>query len=129
VLHSLYDTKDVFIERIAPLGVAAIIWQLSLSPQDAPLSHSPLQVIVSPSPFSSAGGLRIVVDRQAAILSGKVTSRALVTMADILPCKLKASGRSRMKPRLRRKKPLIPSDSDQSNFYSRPTRPCDQAFR
>jgi hypothetical protein len=34
--------------------------------------------------FLQPGGLRIVVNRQTAVLSGTVTSRALVTMADIL---------------------------------------------
>jgi osmotically-inducible protein OsmY len=86
VRHSLYDTKDVFIERIAPLGVAAIYFgSFSLSPQDAPLSRQALfKLSFLHRHFLQPGGLRIVVDRQAAILSGKVTSRALVTMADIL---------------------------------------------
>jgi len=86
VRHSLYDTKDAFIERIAPLGVAAIYFgSFSLSPQDAPLSRQALfKLSFLHRHFLQPGGLRIVVDRQTAILSGKLTNRALVTMADIL---------------------------------------------
>jgi len=40
---SLFDTKDAFIERIAPVGVAAIYFGgFSLTPQDAPLSRQAL---------------------------------------------------------------------------------------
>jgi hypothetical protein len=86
VRHSLYDTKDDFIERIAPLGVAAIYFgSFSLSPQDAPLSRQALyKLSFLYRHFLQPGGLRIVVNRLTAVLSGKVTSRALVTMAEIL---------------------------------------------
>jgi osmotically-inducible protein OsmY len=84
--HSLFDTKDEFIERIAPVGVAAIYFgSFSLSPQDAPLSRQALfKLSFLHRHFLQPGGLRIVVNRQTAVLSGTVPTRALVTMADIL---------------------------------------------
>ena len=84
--HSLFDTKDAFIERIAPLGVAAIYFgSFTLSPQDAPLSRQALfKLSFLYRHFLQPAGLRIVVNRYTAVLSGSVSSRALVTMADIL---------------------------------------------
>jgi osmotically-inducible protein OsmY len=84
--HSLFDAKDAFIERIAPVGVAAIYFgSFSLSPQDAPLSRQALfKLSFLYRHFLQPGGLRIVVNRQTAVLSGMVTSRALVSMAEIL---------------------------------------------
>ena len=84
--HSLFDTKDDFIERIAPVGVAAIYFgSFSLSPQDAPLSRQALfKLSFLYRQFLQPGGIRIVVNRQTAVLSGTVAHRALVTMADIL---------------------------------------------
>jgi osmotically-inducible protein OsmY len=84
--HSLFDTKDAFIERIAPLGVAAIYFgSFSLSPQDAPLSRQALfKLSFLYRHFLQPAGLRIVVNGQSAVLSGKVPARALVTMAHIL---------------------------------------------
>jgi osmotically-inducible protein OsmY len=84
--HSLFDTKDAFIERIAPVGVAAIYFGgFSLSPQDAPLSRQALfKLSFLYRYFLQPGGLRIVVNRETAILSGTVANRALVAMADIL---------------------------------------------
>ncbi len=84
--HSLFDTKDDFIERIAPVGVAAFYFGgFSLSPQDVPLS---LQALFKLSflnrHFLQAGGLRIVVNGQTAVLSGTVAARSLVTLAEIL---------------------------------------------
>src|SRR5476651_1870723 len=86
VRHSLFDTKDDFIRRIAPMGVAAIYFGgFSLSPQDAPLSRQALfKLSFLYRYFLQPGGLRIAVNRQTAILSGTVSNRALVTMADIL---------------------------------------------
>ena len=83
---SLFDTKDAFIERIAPLGVAAIYFgSFSLSPQDAPLSRQALfKLSFLYRHFLHPAGLRITVNGPSAVLSGKVTARALVTMADIL---------------------------------------------
>ena len=84
--HSLFDTKDDFIERIAPVGVAAIYFgSFSLSPQDAPLSRQALfKLSFLYRHFLQPGGIRIVVNRHTAVLSGTVAHRALVTMADIL---------------------------------------------
>ncbi len=84
--HSLFDSKDAFIERIAPVGVAAIYFgSFSLSPQDAPLSRQALfKLSFLHRHFLQPGGLRIVVNRHTAILSGTVTSRPLLTMAEIL---------------------------------------------
>jgi len=86
VRHSLFDTKDAFIQRIAPVGVAAFYFgSFTLSPQDAPLSRQALfKLSFLNRHFLQPGGLKIVVNRQTAVLSGKVTSRFLVTMADIL---------------------------------------------
>ena len=86
VRHSLFDDKDAFIERIAPVGVAAIYFGgFSLSPQDAPLSRQALfKLSFLYRYFLQPGGLRIVVNRETAILSGTVANRALVAMADIL---------------------------------------------
>src|SRR5476651_2568050 len=86
VRHSLFDAKDDFIERIAPVGVAAIYFgSFSLSPQDAPLSRQALyKLSFLYRHFLQPGSVRIVVNRQTAILSGTVTNRALVIMAEIL---------------------------------------------
>jgi len=88
--HSLFDTKDDFIERIAPVGVAAIYFgNFTLSPQDAPLSRQALfKLSFLHRHFLQPGGLRIVVNRQSAILSGTVAARALVTMAEILALRI-----------------------------------------
>jgi len=84
--HSLFDTKDDFIERIAPVGVAAFYFgSFSLSQQDAPLSRQALfKLSFLNRHFLQSGGLRIVVNRHTAVLSGTVTARPLVTMASIL---------------------------------------------
>lgn len=86
VRHSLFDTKDDFIERIAPVGVAAIYFgSFSLSPQDAPLSRQALfKLSFLNRHFLQASGLKIVVNKNTAVLSGTVTARTLVKMATIL---------------------------------------------
>jgi osmotically-inducible protein OsmY len=103
--HSLFDTKDAFIERIAPLGVAAIYFgSFSLSPQDAPLSRQALfKLSFLYRHFLQPGGLRIVVNRQTAVLSGAVTNHALVTMARILALQIEGIGdvRDETKPKAR----------------------------
>lgn len=83
---SLFNTKDAFIERIAPVGVAAIYFGgFSLTPQDAPLSRQALfKLSFLHRHFLQPGGLRILVQRQTAILSGEVTNPRLAVMADIL---------------------------------------------
>jgi osmotically-inducible protein OsmY len=84
--HSLFDSKDEFIERIAPVGVAAIYFGgFSLSPQDAPLSRQALfKLSFLNRHFLQAGGVKIVVNRQTAVLSGTVAAKSLVKMADVL---------------------------------------------
>ena len=84
--QSLFDTKDAFIQRIAPVGVAAIYFgSFTLSPKDLPLSRQALfKLSFLNTHFLHPGGLRISVDRHTALLGGSVTNRALVTMADIL---------------------------------------------
>jgi osmotically-inducible protein OsmY len=84
--HSLFDTKDDFIERIAPVGVAAIYFgSFSLSAQDAPLSRQALfKLSFLHRHFLQPGGLRIEVNRQTAILSGSISQRCIVTMGEIL---------------------------------------------
>jgi osmotically-inducible protein OsmY len=84
--HSLFDTKDDFIERIAPVGVAAFYFgSFTLSPQDAPLSRQALfKLSFLYRHFLQPAGLRIVVNRQTGVLSGPKTSHALATMAGIL---------------------------------------------
>lgn len=83
---SLFDTKDDFIKRIAPVGAAAIYFGgFSLAPQDAPLSRQALfKLSFLHRHFLQPAGLQIVVEQQTAILSGPVSSPVLVTMADIL---------------------------------------------
>jgi hyperosmotically inducible periplasmic protein len=84
--HSLFDTKDDFIERIAPVGVAAFYFgSFTLSPQDAPLSRQALfKLSFLYRHFLQPAGLRIVVNRQTAVLSGPIANRLLVLMGDIL---------------------------------------------
>jgi osmotically-inducible protein OsmY len=86
VRHSLYDAKDDFIVRIAPVGVAAFYFgSFSLSPQDAPLSRQALfKLSFLNRIFLQPAGLKIVVTKQTAVFSGTIAARALVTMADSL---------------------------------------------
>jgi osmotically-inducible protein OsmY len=83
---SLFDNKDAFTERIAPFGVAAFYFgSFSLSRHDAPLSRQALfKLSFLYRHFLQPGGMRIVVSQHTATLSGTVTHRALVTMAEIL---------------------------------------------
>jgi len=83
---SLYDAKDDFIERVAPIGMAAMYFgSFSLAPQDIALSRQALfKLSFLNRQFLQPGGLRILVQRQTATLSGTVTHRTLVIMADIL---------------------------------------------
>lgn len=84
--HSLYDAKDEFTERIAPVAMAAIYFgSFTLAPQDAPLSRQALyKLSFLHRHFLQPGGLRITVDRHTAILSGTVTSRSIAMLANIL---------------------------------------------
>ena len=86
VRTSLYDAKDNFIERIAPVGVAAFYFgSFTLSPKDVPLSRQALfKLSFVNRSFLAAGGLKITVHRTTAILSGAVSSRAIVLLGEIL---------------------------------------------
>jgi osmotically-inducible protein OsmY len=82
----LFDTKDDFIQRIAPVGVAAIYFgSFTLSQRDLPLSRQALfKLSFLYNHFLHPGGLRIDVNRQTANISGTIASRPLATMAEIL---------------------------------------------
>ena len=86
VRTSLFDSKDDFIERIAPVGVAAFYFgSFTLSPTDVPLSRQALfKLSFLNRHFLQPGGLRIAVNRRTAVLSGTVSSRALVLLGEIL---------------------------------------------
>jgi osmotically-inducible protein OsmY len=86
VRTSLYDAKDSFIERIAPVGVAAFYFgSFTLSPKDIPLSRQALfKLSFNYRHFLQPGGLKITVNRNTAVLSGSVTSRSLVILGEIL---------------------------------------------
>jgi osmotically-inducible protein OsmY len=83
---SLYDAKDNFIERIAPVGVAAFYFgSFTLSPKDVPLSRQALfKLSFVNRSFLAAGGLKITVNRTTAILSGTVINRTIVLLGEIL---------------------------------------------
>ena len=86
VRPSLFDSKDDFIERIAPVGVAAIFFgSFTLSPQDAPLSRQALyKLSFLYRHFLQPGGVTVVVNKHTATLAGTVTTRSLISMAEIL---------------------------------------------
>jgi osmotically-inducible protein OsmY len=83
---SLFDTKDDFINRVSPIAMAAIYFgSFSLAPQDAALSRQALfKLSFAYRHFLQPGGVRVVVQRQTAVLSGTVKSRPLVTLATLL---------------------------------------------
>jgi len=83
---SLYDTKDEFIERISPIATAVIFFgNFSLAPKDISLSHQALfKLSFLYRHFLQHAGLKVLVSRHTAILSGILPSRRLAAMADIL---------------------------------------------
>jgi osmotically-inducible protein OsmY len=83
---SLFDHKDDFIHRIAPVGVAAIYFgSFTLARADLPLSRQALfKLSFLYRHFLQPAGLRMTVHRHTAVLSGTVATRALLLMADIL---------------------------------------------
>ena len=83
---SLFDTKDEFIERVSPIGVAAIYFGgFSLAPQDPALSRQALfKLSFAHRNFLSPAGLRIFVDRNTAMFSGRVNGVHLPVLAEIL---------------------------------------------
>ncbi len=83
---SLFDSKDEFIERMSPIGVAAIYFGgFSLTPQDPDLSRQALfKLSFVHRNFLNPAGLRIAVDRNAATFSGTVGGAYLPMLAEIL---------------------------------------------
>lgn len=86
VRPSLFDAKDSFIERVAPIGMAAIYFgSFTLKMEDAALSRQALYKLAFVyRHFLQPGGLRVAVQRQTAVISGSVTSRSLAILGDIL---------------------------------------------
>jgi osmotically-inducible protein OsmY len=83
---SLFDCKDDFISRVAPIGMAAIFFGGFVpTPQDAALSRQALfKLSFLHRHFLHPAGLRILVQRQTALLSGTVKSKNIVMMGEIL---------------------------------------------
>jgi osmotically-inducible protein OsmY len=86
VRTSLFDTKDAFIERIAPVGVAAFYFgSFTLSPKDVPLSRQALfKLSFVNRHFLQPAGVKISVNRRTATLAGTVASRAVLLLGEIL---------------------------------------------
>jgi osmotically-inducible protein OsmY len=83
---SLFDSKDEFIARVAPIGMAAIYFgSFSLAPQDPALSRQALlKLSFAHRHYLHAAGIRFQVQRQTATISGSVSRRSLTTLAEIL---------------------------------------------
>jgi osmotically-inducible protein OsmY len=83
---SLFDNKDEFIERVSPIGMAAIYFgSFSFAPQDAALSRQALfKLSFAHRGFLQPAGLRIAVERQTALISGTVPGSHLAVLAEIL---------------------------------------------
>ena len=83
---SLFDSKDDFIERIGPIGVAAIYFgPFSLAPQDPALSRQALlKLSFAYRHYLQPAGIRYHVQRQTATLSGSIRSTPLAICAEIL---------------------------------------------
>jgi hyperosmotically inducible protein len=83
---SLFDHKEEFIERVAPIGMAAIYFgSFSFAPQDAALSRQALfKLSFAHRYFLQPAGLKIAVQRQTAVLTGTLTGSRLREFADIL---------------------------------------------
>jgi osmotically-inducible protein OsmY len=83
---SLFDTKDEFIERVSPIGVAAIYFGgFSLTPQDPALSRQALfKLSFAHRNFLAPSGLRILVEGNTAMFTGAVNGAQLPVLAEIL---------------------------------------------
>ena len=83
---SLYDNREDFIDRVAPIGMAAIYFgSFSLAPQDAALSRQALfKLSFVHRNFLSPAGLKIGVQHQTATFFGNVASRRLIMLGEIL---------------------------------------------
>ena len=86
VRPSLFDNKDDFIERVAPIGMAAIYFgSFSFAPQDAALSRQALfKLSFANRYFLQPAGLKISVQRETATFSGSLEHRMLLPLAEIL---------------------------------------------
>ena len=86
VRTSLYDAKDAFIERIAPVGVAAFYFgSFTLAPKDVPLSRQALfKLSFLNRHFLQPAGLKIAVNKNTAILTGTIAHRAIVLLGELL---------------------------------------------
>ena len=83
---SLFDSKDDFIARIGPIGVAAIYFgPFSLAPQDPALSRQALlKLSFAYRYYLQPAGIRFHVQRQTATISGSIKSTPLALCAEIL---------------------------------------------
>ena len=82
----MFDNKDEFIERVSPIGMAAIYFgSFSLAPQDAALSRQALyKLSFAYRNFLQPAGVKIAVQRQTALLSGKIKGSCILRFAEIL---------------------------------------------
>jgi osmotically-inducible protein OsmY len=83
---SLFDSKDDFIARIGPIGMAAIYFgPFSLAPQDPALSRQALlKLSFAYRHYLQPAGIRYHVQRQTATVSGAIKSAPLAVCAEIL---------------------------------------------
>jgi osmotically-inducible protein OsmY len=83
---SLFDSKDDFIARMGPIGVAAFYFgPFSLAPQDPALSRQALlKLSFAYRHYLQPAGVRYHVQRQTATMTGTVKSRLLAVFAEIL---------------------------------------------
>jgi osmotically-inducible protein OsmY len=83
---SLFDSKDDFIARMGPIGVAAFYFgPFSLAPQDPALSRQALlKLSFAYRHYLQPAGVRYHVQRQTATMTGTVKSRLLSVFAEIL---------------------------------------------
>lgn len=94
---SLFNTKDDFIERIAPVATAAIYFgSFSLAPRDPSLARQALyKLSFLHRHFLQPAGLRVEVKEGTAHLTGTLTNPSLSTLAEILA--LQIEGISKVK--------------------------------
>ena len=83
---SLFNSKDDFIQRIAPVATAAIYFgSFSLAPRDTSLARQALyKLSFLHRHFLQPVGLRIEVQETTAHLTGTLPGHGLVTLAGIL---------------------------------------------
>ncbi len=81
---SLFDAKDAFIERMGPIGVAAIYFgPFSLAPQDPALSRQALlKLSFAYRQYLQPAGVRYHVQKQTVTVSGTIRSRSMAILAE-----------------------------------------------